>query len=395
MKPRRVRDASATCAGRSAQRGFTLVELMVALAISSIMVLMVLGMFARMSTAYRSQQQVTQLQVTLAAAQNLIEQDVKRAGFQLADGFWVANDFLGLPRAPVQIVNASDGPDELRLFAANPGQQARVLTMVAGDDRITVDDSSAFAAGELAVVVNTDISTDISVTQTTGAPANTKIPVTVACLVLLERVDPGEIRFDTNAPWGASNSPQCNLTAQRHGTDPAGAKDTMIYGLHARGYRIDPGRPALGVLQVSMSGALLANDWLDLGVGFTDLQLAARVFESTGIDTADPDDLAQYNWYSGDDMDNKTGAGFFAALDHPRVTQLTISLTARTDRDIDGIFSRFTPAFIDAGRPDNNDLGDHAAVDLQAGGLPVALQGNRIYRYSTNRIDLRNTGSGL
>lgn len=380
------------------QAGFTLIELMVALAISSIMVLMVLGMFSRMSSAYRSQQQVTQLQVTLAAAQNMIEQDVKRAGFQLADGFRIADsaDLL----APVQIVNESNGPDQLYLFSADASKQARVqaASALSQDDRVTVDDSTGFAVGELAVLVNSDTVVITGVQQASaGATADTTIPRFVACVVLITRVDPTEIRFETNAPWGTNNNlngGHCDAVRQAHNAETN--RDTMMYGFSARGYRVDPGRPTLGVLQVSPSGGLVADDWQDLGLGFTDLQLAARVFEAQDLtDTADPDALPQYDWYSGEAMETLTGTDFTAAADHPRITQLTVSLTARTDRDVDDIYTRYTPAFIDTSRADNNDLGDHDAVDLQAGTPPLPLRGNRIYRYSTNRVDLRNTGTGL
>ena len=384
---------------RAGQRGFTLVELMVALAISSIMVLMVLGMFSRMSAAYRSQQQITQLQVTLAAAQNLIEQDVKRAGFQVADGFRIASDADLL--SPVQITNDANAPDELRVFAADASKQARVEAGgdITQSDRVNVDDSTGFAVGELAVIVYSSTSVISGVLQTSGGTqADTTVPTFVACVVQIARVEATELRFDTNAPWGSGNifDGHCANVKAAHNANPSN-RTTMIYGLYARAYRIDATRPALGVLQTSASGGLV-DDWTDLGLGFTDLQLAARVFEAGDnvTDTADPDTLTQYEWYSGEDMERVTTApDFSVAADHPRITQLTVSLTARTDRDVDDIYTRVTPGFIDTARADNNDLGDHDVVDLTVGVPPANLLGNRIYRYSTNRIDLRNTGSGL
>lgn len=390
---------------RRAQRGFTLIELMVALAISSIMVLMVLAMFARITTAYRSQQQLTQLQVSLSAAQNLIEQEVKRAGFQLADGFHVAG-FGNTFRAPIQITNSATGPDELRLYSADGARAARVLD-VSSDDRIDVDDTAAFFAGDLAVMVNVGTTRITNLVQLSGgAAADTIVPTFEACLVRIERVDagtPGTLRFDTTSPWGDADinkTGHCRFVTTQHAAETA--PDTMIYGLHARAYRIDPtaARAALGVLQVSLSGGLIDNDWQDLGLGFTDLQLALRVFEENttagepgATDTDDLDDLARYDWYSGEDMENVTGALFFRN-NHPRITQVSVSLAARTDSDVDDVYTRRTPAFTDPARPYNNELGDRDSVDLTSS-PPAALAGQRIYRYSINRIDARNTGSGL
>ena len=56
--------------------GFTLIELMIALTISALLVGMILAIFTRMSTAYRSQQYVAELQRTLTAAHDVIGRDV-------------------------------------------------------------------------------------------------------------------------------------------------------------------------------------------------------------------------------------------------------------------------------------------------------------------------------
>jgi hypothetical protein len=71
---------------------------------------------------------------------------------------------------------------------------------------------------------------------------------------------------------------------------------------------------------------------------------------------------------------------------------MTISLVARTERDVEGISSTTTPALI-LGGPNNNTLGDRPAVDLKTTADPTLL-GSRIYRYTTARIDLRNLGVG-
>ncbi|MBP6847554.1 MAG: prepilin-type N-terminal cleavage/methylation domain-containing protein, partial [Kofleriaceae bacterium] len=44
------------------RRGFTLIELMIALTISALLIGMILSIFTRMSTAYRTQQYVADLQ---------------------------------------------------------------------------------------------------------------------------------------------------------------------------------------------------------------------------------------------------------------------------------------------------------------------------------------------
>jgi prepilin-type N-terminal cleavage/methylation domain-containing protein len=69
------------------RRGFTLIELMIALTISALLVGMILSIFTRMSTAYRTQQYVADLQRTLTAAHDVVQHDVRQAGFGLPDGW--------------------------------------------------------------------------------------------------------------------------------------------------------------------------------------------------------------------------------------------------------------------------------------------------------------------
>ena len=69
---------------RARQAGFTLIELMVALLVSTLLVGMILAIFARVSMAYRSQQQVAGLQQVLASARGMMELDAKQAGLGIS-----------------------------------------------------------------------------------------------------------------------------------------------------------------------------------------------------------------------------------------------------------------------------------------------------------------------
>ncbi|MEZ4360877.1 MAG: prepilin-type N-terminal cleavage/methylation domain-containing protein [Kofleriaceae bacterium] len=364
---------------RRGQRGFTLVELMVALAISSIFVMMVLSVFARMSTAYRRQQQVASLQVILAAAQNMISQDARQAGFQMAQGFKVAAAPADVQR-PVQFTNDDVGPDELRLYAADATVQARVEPggwSPSPAPNLEVDlDSNPFVDGELAVLVNSDTA-DVTV-----GGVSRKVSQFKACVVRVFLTGNAlRLNLDTAPPWGSATNSHCDEVRDAHNSGPSQFQ-TMIYRFRPRAYRIDPARPALGVLQRSPSGTLVANDWEDLGIGFADLQVAARMFTSGDAVDEDGDGDPEYEWVSGAPLDGLTAANAAAA-----VTRLTVSLSARTDRSVDGVASAATPSFLGAGDPDYNDLGDHPSVALP--------NGDRIYRYSTSRLDMRNTGAGL
>lgn len=380
--------------GANGQRGFTLIELMVALAISSILVMMVLSVFSRMSTAYRRQQQVAALQVILSAGQNLLAQDARQAGFQIANGFQLASA-PGTLRQPVRITNSSTGPDEIAFFSADATVQAKIMKTggmpIAGlpMPSVVIDGANPFVNGELAVIVNTSTS-PINVTTASGSSGRT-IPLFRACVVRVTSAGASStISLDTAAPWGNVNNSQCNEVRTAHNDTGAVTQgQTMIYRFRARAYRLDSTRTTLGVLQLSPSGGLIANDWQDLGIGFADLQVATRIFEDDNTSDPDLDGRIQYNWFSGTAMQSATDNTSLptTVAGAKRITRLSISLLARTDRTVDGVATAATPAFLEAGRVDYNPLGDRPSVALNPA--------DRIYRYTTNRIDMRNTGAGL
>ena len=87
------------------QSGFTLVEIMIALVISTLLVAMIISIFTSMSAAYRTQQQVAELQQILQAAEVTVEGDVRQAGYGCAQGF----TWAGSPTIPVSALTVTDG----------------------------------------------------------------------------------------------------------------------------------------------------------------------------------------------------------------------------------------------------------------------------------------------
>jgi prepilin-type N-terminal cleavage/methylation domain-containing protein len=366
-----------------APRGFTLIELMVALAVSSLLVGMIFAIFIRMSAAYGRQQQVAEVQRKLAAARARIELDAKQAGLYLADGFYLARLGAGLKQPPLRVINHADGPDELALYHADAS--AQVTTRAGGTgttctrrecDKLGATDG--FAVGDV-VVMSTPILTDRY-----SGPGEAKVARFEACVLQIASLGPSSFVFSEAAPWGAADNAFCPPEAAPVlGT-------TRFYKLAARHWRIDPARPADGALQLSKLGALIgADDWQDQAYGFTDLQVATRFFEPDDpIDTPDPDADPQRDWSSGEaqEVDTAPAAAFKAPI------QLSVSLVARTERDVEGLASASTPSLTVAGNEDHNTIGDRGPIALPSA-LP-ALAGNRLYRVATFQIDLRNLGVG-
>jgi prepilin-type N-terminal cleavage/methylation domain-containing protein len=368
------------------QRGFTLIELMVALVVSSLLVGMILAIFNRMSLAYRGQQQIAGVQQVLAAARATIELDAKQAGLELSQGFkYAADGALPTPRYPVQVSDSSTGPDQIAFFYADPTTQAAVIggTMPTAD----VDQTIGFAVGDLVVMSRV-------ATTTAGVnPVDANLATYDACVLKLTGVSasPAQLTFDTAPPWGRAGEDHCTPTLL--------SSPTMIYKFVAHAYRIDTStaaRAALGPLQLSPTGGLIgtaADNWTELAYGFTDIQTALQVYDKASHpgDTADLDADPDRDWYSDGMQNTLTAPGALTGTDG--LLQMSISLVARTDRNVEGIATAATPQLIDPAIPNNNSFGNHASVALPSATDP-ALMGSRIYRFTTFVVDLRNLGVG-
>jgi len=396
---------------RRGERGFTLIELMVALVVSALLVGMILAIFSRMSLAYRGQQQIAGVQQVLAAARATIELDAKQAGYAMPQGFTVAFAPASV-QSPVQITDSNTGPDRIAFFYADPTGQA-AITDVTGwpsTPAVTVDSTSGFTDGDLVVLSTADIPTLGNPNDPNSPPTSAKLATYHACVLRIAPggVNPGAatLTFETLPPWGMLNSIHCTALVARPSpanppaNPPPKTMATMIYKFVAHAYRIDPdpARAAIGPLQGSLiTGGLLrsaADTWTDLAYGFTDLQTALQVYDhgSDPTDTLDQDSDGDREWYSDGTQDTMTGAAS-PLISPDGLLQMSISLVVRTDRDVEGIATAATPQLIDPAIPNNNTIGNHPSVPLPSATDP-ALQGARIYRYTTFLVDFRNLGVG-
>ena len=378
---------SARRVARLRSDGFTLIELMIALVVSSLLVGMILAIFSRMSIAYRGQQQVAGVQQVLAAARAAIEFDAKQAGLGMAQGF-TARPTGAVVQQPVQIANDSAGPDSFSFFYADPTLQAVVTDASAWPAAVTIDANPGFVPGDRVAVTSVDV-------DEVFVPGAANLAQYTTCVIEVGSVAgaaPSTVTFATDPPWGI------DVAASHCAKIPEPGK-TMIYRFVAHGYRIDtttPERTALGPLQRSDTGGLLgeAEVWTELAYGFTDLQTALRVYEHADLVDTDGDGDPAREWYSGNEQDNRTAPNI---LKHPEgFLQMSISLVARTDREVEGVGTPATPD-LTGDDPDHNPVGDHPstvlpwAVPPLPGDPPIP---GFIYRHTTVRVDFRNLGVG-
>jgi len=408
------------------QAGFTLVEIMIALIVSSLLVAMILSIFTQMSAAYRTQQQVAELQQVLQASEATIEADLRQAGFRCAQGF----TWAGSPASPISALTITDGgtgpqqPDQIAIFYGDPSAQAQVTAVPASGQPLTtvtvdaVDASWAIGDKVLFSVADPGVLGRLTFEATpppeeppTSDPnsGTATIPYYYACVLQISNINGTTISFSTVAPWGSASNAQCDVARRKIALPD---KPAMLYKFVARAYRIDPTRKDLSVFQQSPSGALVANDWTDLGIGFTNFQIASRWYSAaTGAgDNSDGDADAFRNWYSSTNQNflstadvlsgvtpadySKSLGGATNSLEVP--LQVSVSFVVRTTRHVvDGTVTGATPELQVAGNVDANDLGNSPKVQLAGvadASRPQELRGDNIYRYATIKVDTRNLG---
>ncbi|MBL4633329.1 MAG: prepilin-type N-terminal cleavage/methylation domain-containing protein [Kofleriaceae bacterium] len=394
------------------QAGTTLVELMIAMIISSIVVFFLFTIQSRMSQAYNGQGTVSEITQNLQAARQMLVRDIRMAGYGLGDGTVSAvsafdptatvdgDGNISLPGFTVNNNANGDGNDSFRLLFANSEDDIFILGYTPGAgakvwfDYDTPDGSDpGFSVNDTLIISGRNDSCIISIT-------------------LITLGTPSRVHFSNT---GAFNSAQNN-----HCDDALSGTSIKVSRLSSRSYRIDPIRKVEGYLQMSPSGEVVANDWVDMGVGFTNLQIATRYFNNTPPTTLDPDGDGDNDrdWYSSGNQatyDPLTPAVTDPRQDDAVLIQVSLSLEGRGAFGSKGsVPSITTPAFIDMANPDHNSIGDwgqtcasapagqnpcgiHLALvpDASRTGVFERYQGEHVYRYIKATIDLRNMGVGI
>lgn len=407
---------------RARQRGLTLVEVMVSLAVVGLATVLIFGVQTRMSSALRDQQNIAEAQQTLRSAAALITKDVRMAGYMATQVFEQGDGVTAVH--PVQITNGASGaPDTIAIISAANTCNAHVCdtngrwcphhgpAFQAAETE--VDDNSCFKNGQLAYAVRT-----ISV----GTPGTTGYVAAGTGCILEITHDPqsaasgqnNKVQHHPAAPWNQSGNAQCDPL------DPNGTTwndgYTMFMEIKLRQYRIKP-NDARGVLQVCDTGTCAAADWQDIALGIIDMQFALRIYEPTC--TSPPDTVSftaqdrdqdgdpNRNWISGDDMSNALALDT-CTLNKPQFLMLSLTLVAKTTKEVNGPQLSEVPTLMDVNFPSaaspNNDPSHNRLSDKGAVSLPVTSTttwpdmmyvGNVGFRVFTTTVDLRNLGVGV
>jgi prepilin-type N-terminal cleavage/methylation domain-containing protein len=381
------------------QRGLTLVEIMVSMAIVGIAAALIFGVQMRMSSALSDQQKIAEVQQTLRSSAAVLSKELRQAGY-LANSVYATPWGIGgtNPVSAVVIYNKKNGvTDEIHMQAADDKCYAHVCDSAGkicpksgpafNASETEVSDNSCFHDGDIAYAVHV-ISPKLgegcvlAIThdpQNNAAGQNQKI-----------QHNPGQ-----GTPWNQPGNTQCDdlKSVWNDGY-------TVFTRIRLRAYRIKP-NDARGVLQVSPSGGNVANDWQDMALGIVNMQFAVRVWHCAANDY-DKDGDAHRDWFSGDNMTDVIST--LSALESsasnptPQLQMVSLTLVAKTTKPVNGTLVSEVPTLIDTNFDTSdtvhqyNRLSDMGAVSVPSTDTTSMYYGDVVYRTFTTTIDLRNVG---
>ena len=426
------------------QAGFTLIELMVGLLISTVLVYFLFSTQSRMSSAFRRQHASANVISTVRAAKQHLIEEIQMAGHGIPTGVvGMSRVFTQVPRGneldpsnpqgnSVGAIAVFQEPDEVNGDGGTPWG-TDLIKIVYGDLNRSSRQVSSIQLGldlnglvsvnksTIEIVGQNDLVTGAVESHDFQAPTGTEGGSVVilasrehSCILEITSIveDPttgnDKITFDdlgSNSQLSvdvASPTPH-NYLDNDHCADVAadlsGTVPVRLMHARTRVYRINvTDLPGQGILQMSPKYDHQAvGDWTNLGIGFTNLQLAVEFSDTTQtppVNTWASDTELHTNWWN--------------TLETKLPTRVSLAIEVKSPFGTRGTVALATPAYGEfgvesdlgnAGQPcPNNTLYNPCGIDLQNtpdASRPTRYRGENIFRSSVTKVDLRNIGLPL
>ena len=264
------------------QRGFTLIELMIGLALGLIASLAIFSTISTFETQRRATGSGADMQQSGLFSLYSIEQDVRLAGFGLIDASVKPGSLPctrlqpnNLDIAPVTITDGGTGADSIALHRLDSdiggmvtGNQAAMLTSALSANptlgNITVDTTKALHTNDYLLVpgLNAGTSHDCSLIQATSLPTVAAAPSTgpTASIIDLGNTAPAFIAqtYSIDAAFdlvqSSSQLDSSNTSSPVWGTATANPLASNIVNLQAQYGVSDPGNPGAGLCWTDATG---------------------------------------------------------------------------------------------------------------------------------------------
>jgi prepilin-type N-terminal cleavage/methylation domain-containing protein len=449
-------------------RGFTLIELMVAMAIAGILISLIFAVYTRMSVAYQAQNEISEVNQNLRAAQAKMVSELRLAGagipsadlylhtntsvypdpssptsygsvpppitnlapwngLKVGDNLTFLGQAAGQPLRALYVTNGDSStyePDEYTIVFADHSKRLGIESMnyVGSPSRIEIvwrdGQTVPFVVDELVMLINPRLIPTAHDLDGDSIDETYDRTESESCLLQISKITPSSREIEAvmggaYATINDSSSPHhCQAVVDHHLADssrPISRTDTYLASFGLRAYRIDPSRRDIGVLQVRREArpgdsgfavGTLFSEWQDLGIGFTNLQVATQWLEprDTNDDdasadaTVDPANDPERDWKSGENQETpRTWLATDETAGSP--IRMTLTLEARSLGSISGVTTGGLPALhTSAAAKDTNPYGDLDALSLP--NTDPRYDGNFILRRATISVELRSSAAG-
>jgi type IV pilus assembly protein PilW len=281
------------------ETGFSLVEMMVALVISSLLMIAIFHINSTFNMALHRQDEIGRMQQTMKVVRTILERRIRAAGagavFRTQSscggnhmvGPIIIHNSNSLTGSDLTTGDADPDPDWFEILSADLSRSGRITAKapVMGNDH-SVDDTSKFKPGDL-----------IGLKYKDGM-----------CLLMVTKVQSnGKIQFGTQGTGAAAmancyNDPQLNklcedLVVKNHFMFPG--DEVVNFGSGSFAMRVDTTNPDLPMLMMAsgtVGGSPASYQWQPVAGNVEDMQIAAHVDTSVT-----PDDLGDM-WVNSRDL---------------------------------------------------------------------------------------------
>jgi type IV pilus assembly protein PilW len=311
-------------------QGFTIIELMIAMAIVSLVMAAIVSAFIFQQESYNTQEQVAVMQQNGRAAMSALSRDVRIAGFGLGNASTSYYDSSVGATAYLQAVTShnsyANGTDSIDICYADPSNTATITDDMPNSSAILkVDTVTGFEDGDLVIITNGINASILEVTATNAS-----------ALIIQHNPGGGTI----NPPGGHNIFPAGGYTA--------GSK---LFKVQIKSYDIDFSDPLHPLMRMDSDGPVGSGAFQPFADNIEDLQFAYIFSDGDEADSADDAD--------GDDTN-----------DHSDIRAVRINVLART------------------GRVMKNFVGNRPAIEDNAAGANDQYR----RRLLTSTIKVRNLG---
>ena len=321
---------------RTTTRGFSLIELVVSMAVLGVITFFLTEMLVRSSRTYTVVDDVTETQQNLRAVTNLLEREIRATGFLVPEGAAICGYDTGGAGTP------DDGPDVLYVSDADALDPAGVtsLTTQAADVLGGFGDGDGVEALQLSsLVVDANPFYDLDGDGVADSDfLYTTTPARNGGLIVVDRNNPSagaacgvitDIDTGTNTvtvDFNVATAPNAPAGGAAPNGTPLGAGATDLVAVPAHVYWINPGAGGAPP-QLVRDGMVLASDVEDL-----QLALFYDVDDDGVVDGLDPDftpppthSATEYPGSAADNSEYEPGS-----WDNSELREVRVTVVART-----------------------------------------------------------------